>query len=209
MKRLLPVTLIVALFILSCSTYTTESITRKGDLLKSITNAGLILRISKNSKIEKEDYIRSASQWLGALTTVRGLILLTQASDAVSTYTSEAERFYQISGNGEFQKFKSSGVINMYVRGNEAELKKIMEEKKLDGMVFYEIYSISSMEMQFIDFDSTVCVLDKNLQVAYTDRQADKFEIDEMNSETIKNRLLDKISERLVETLVGLKFVTK
>jgi hypothetical protein len=209
MKRLLTPALLLIVFATSCSTFSTKTITSKSDLLASITNAGLVIRISKSSKIQKDDYIKSASQWLGALTAKKGLIILTQASDAISAYSSEADRFYQVSESGDFLKFKSSGVINMFLRSNETELKKIMEEKQLDGLVFYEVYSISSTEMQFMDFDSSLCMIDKNMQLAFIDQQANKFEIEETNAETIKNRLLDRISERLVETLVKLKFVKK
>jgi hypothetical protein len=207
MKRLLIPVLLLVVFAASCSTYSTKTVTSNSSLLKSIGNAGMIIRVSKNSKIEKDDYIKSASQWLGGLTAQKGLIILTQTSDSVSSYASEADRFYQLTEGREFLEFKSRGVINLYIRSNETELKKIMEEKKLDGLIFYEVYSIFSTEMQYMDFDSTICIVDKNLQPAFLDWQADKFEIGESNSEIIKNRLLDKISDRLVIAMKKLKFV--
>ncbi len=207
MKRLLITALLLVIFAVSCSTYSTDTVTSKSSLLKSIGNAGLIIRISKNSKIEKDEYIKSVSQWLGGLTAQKGLIILTQTSDSVSSYTSELDRFYQLDEGRKFLEFKSRGVINMYLRSNETELRKIMEEKKLDGLIFYEVYCIFSTEMQYMDFDSTICIVDKNLQPAFLDWQADKFEIDESNSETIRNRLLDKISDRLVIAMKKHKFV--
>jgi hypothetical protein len=210
MKKLLTIFSVCTILLsVSCSSYTTKIEDKKSDLLKGIKNAGIIVRVSKNNKITREGYEKNISSWLASMKPIKKITILQQVSEAIGAYFSDEDRFYQISDSGDFLKYKSSGVLNIYLRNNESELKKIITEKNLDGLIFYEIYSIVSFEMQYSEFESMVCIVDKNLNVAFRDYQANTFNNEEINQEKMKIELLDKISSRFMETLTDLDFIKK
>lgn len=210
MKKLLTILSVCAILIsVSCSSYSTKIEDKNSDLIKGIKNAGMIVRVSKNNKITREGYEKNISNWMGSMKPVKKVTILQQVSDALGAYSSDEDRFYQISDSGDFLKYKSSGVINIYLRNNESELKKIITDNNLDGLIFYEVYSIVSFEMQYSEFESMVCIVDKNLNMAFRDYQSNSFSNDEINQEKMKIDLLDKISSRLIETLSDLNFIKK
>jgi hypothetical protein len=66
-----------------------------------------------------------------------------------------------------------------------------------------------ALEMQFFDFDSVVCVLDHDLKIAYLDRQFNSFAVDEISAARVRQQLVDRVSERLINTLDDLNFLRR
>ena len=66
-----------------------------------------------------------------------------------------------------------------------------------------------ALEMQFFDFDSVVCVLDRDLKIAYLDRQFNSFAVDEISAARVRQQLVDRVSERLINTLDDLNFLRR
>ncbi len=199
----------ISFSLVSCSSYSTKVDLEKGSALRQVKKAGIILRISRNSKINGKEYQENLSNWLAAAKPVKSVTLITDCSEKVTRFSTEDERFYQLSDSGKFLKFKSTGVVNLYLRSNEEELKKLITDRGLDGLAIYEVYSIVSHEMQYLEFESVLCVVDKQLSVIYTDRQSDTFDSSEMSLDKMKIHILDKISDRLIRTLGGLNFLKR
>ena len=144
---------------------------------------------------------------MGGHKSVKNLNYISDCNEDVVFYNSLQERFYQLSDNKIFLRYKSIGVIKLYLRKNEAELKNIISLSDLDGLIIHEIYDVISSEMQFMDFDSVLVIVDKNLNILYMDYQSDEFESIESDLNVVKGHLMDKISQRFIDRLLDLEFI--
>ncbi len=199
--------LIVLAFLLSCSSFSTKTEMSKGRAIGKIKRVGLIYRVSKHSRIAAGDYAKNFMHWLNACDSAEKIVVASECSAELCSFSGDDDKFFQLSDTGRFLSFKATGVIKSYLLKNDAELKKLIAEKNLDAVLVYEVYSIVSSEMQFIEFESVLLIVDKDLKMIHLDRQADSFDSDEMTFERMRTHLLDKISRRLMDTLYELKLV--
>lgn len=203
------IALAAAAAVISCSTYSVSREMSNGSALKKMKSACVVLRLSQKSRIGREEQTKNLTNWLAAARPIRKTAIATSCGESVCSYGAEEERFYQIDGEGDFLKFKAAGVVNEFIRVNTAELKRIIAENDCDGIVIYEVYGVMALEMQFFDFDSVVCVLDRDLKIAYLDRQFNSFGVDEISAARVRQQLVDRVSERLVNTLDDLNFLRR
>ncbi len=201
--------LVAAALAVSCSTYSVSKEMSSGSALKKMKSACIVLRLSKKSKIGGDEQTKNLTNWLAAAKPLKKLIIVQSCGENVCSFGEEDERFYQTDGDGGFLKFKATGVLNEFIRANETELRRIVAENDCDGIAIYEVYGVISLEMQFFDFDSVLCVLDRELKVVYLDRQHDSFEVNETSAARLKQRFMDRASERLVHTLDDLDFLRR
>jgi hypothetical protein len=171
--------------------------------------AGIILRVSTRSKFTLNEHLDNIKKWLAGYKQIKEIFLITDISEKLSNYDDEGDMFFQQSSNGKFLKFKTIGVINIYVRDNSAELKKVISDNKLDGLIIYEIFNVLSTEMQFTDFDSVMVITNDNLDIVYSDHQTNGFESDEIDPEKLKGNIVNMISERFIEKLLDLDVISK
>ncbi len=193
----------------SCSTYKVKVDFDQKEALKKITKAGLVFRVSRNSRIPREEHLENTAHWLAGSVTLKPVTIISPCGDSVCAFRKGEDRFYQASDAGGFLKYKSAGVINLYLRNNAEELKKLLSENDVDALFIYEVYGVISPEMQFCEFESVLCAVDRNLAVIYRDHQSNYFETDAITPEKMKLTLLDRISSRLVSALEDLQFVKR
>jgi hypothetical protein len=205
--RRIPVLFMITLLSLSCSKYTIRTEIEKSGEISEIQKAGVIVRISERSKIPLDEHIKSISHWLGGYKQLKDILIYAESNEPIHYYSGDSMRFYQISSEGTFLRYKSLGIVNSYLRANSAELNRFIEEKKLNGLIIYEIYTVLSSEMQFMDFDSVVIITDKNLNVLYMDNQRDGFDSNEYDLDRVKEQLLNRITERFLEILFDNDFI--
>ena len=203
------IALAAAAAVISCSTYSVSREMSNGSAYKKMKSACVVLRLSQKSRIGREEQTKNLTNWLAAARPIRKTAIAASCGEAVCSYGAEEERFYQTDGEGDFLKFKAAGVVNEFIRVNTAELKKIIAENDCDGIVIYEVYGVMALEMQFFDFDSVVCVLDHDLKIAYLDRQFNSFAVDEISAARVRQQLVDRVSERLINTLDDLNFLRR
>jgi hypothetical protein len=201
--------ILVVLMAVSCSGFTTRTEINKSGLVEKIKNAGIVLRVQRSGSITLDDYTKNLTFWLSASTSVRKLAMVQNPTDGMSAFTADDDRFFQVAEGDDYLKFKSLGVVNNYLRINEGDLKKAIEQGGYDGLVLYEVYGVISTEMQFISFDTVMVITDKNLNVLYLDHQTNTFESNEMDRDRMKRHLLDKVSNRLIGTMEKNGFIKK
>lgn len=206
MKKTLHVFLIIiaSLLITFCSGFSVKTDIKSGSALSKIKNAGLIFRVSRSSKISKDELNKGSFFYLPLYHSAEKITVISHSNNDIHYYNTNQDRFYQLSDNDSYLKFKSIGAVNYYIRKNENDLKSIISSENLDGLVIYETYSVISTEMLFMDLESVVTILDKNLNILYLDHQSDSFESEFMAVELMKDRLLNIINERLVKVLQDL-----
>jgi hypothetical protein len=221
MKNFLSAAVITSVILtLSCSSYSVSREVKEGSSIDKIKKAGLVLRISKANRLQRESYQKSISSWIDGYKSLKPLIMLADASDKVISSEANEERFYQETeepttitifkqSTKTYLKYKSLGAVNIYLRENNKELRDLLAKNGLDGFVIYEIYGVVSTEMQFIDFDTVLVITDKNLNVIYMDHQSDNFTTVGTDMNSTKKQLLDKVSERLVSELMSYDFIEK
>lgn len=208
MKRQLAL-LIMVLTAVSCGGMNVKKISSDSDAIREVKKAGFIVRIARDVRLTRDDYVKSISHWIAGFTPRKDLLFVADTSDKISYFNSNEDRFYQVDESGDFLRFKSAGVVNMYLRDNRDELRKMMADNSLDGLFIYEIYGVIANEMQFIDYDTMLVMTDKNLKVIYMDHQHLSDDTNEMDFDRIKVKFLDSISERITKTLADLRFLGK
>jgi len=199
----------IAAALTSCSTYSVSKEMSSASALGKMKSACVVLRLSQSGRIEREEVAKNLANWLAAAKQTKRLSVLSSLGEDVCAYRGQDDRFYQVDGDGRFLKYKAEGVVNGYVRANEAALKRILADNGCDGIVIYEVYGVVALEMQFFDFDSAVCVLDRDLKPVHLDRQFDSFNVDEISASRVRQQLLDRVSERLVNALEDMRFLRR
>ena len=211
--------LIIMVFLaLSCGSLNVKTVQENDDAVEAVKKAGLIIRVSRDVRIGRDDYVKSISHWIAGLRPQKNLLFVSDTGDKITYFEKDEDRFYQVAednsyfkfNNGySFLKFKSIGVVNLYLKDNRVELKKIMDDNSLDALFIYEIYGVVANEMQFIDYDTVLIMADKNLKVIYMDRQNFNDDTSEIDFDRIKIKYLDSVSDRLTRTLIKLDFLEK
>jgi hypothetical protein len=193
--------------LVQCSPYNVKTQISDSSAIKSFQKAGVLFRILKTNDMPRRELESNFLTWLEPGKKNRDVMLVTDAADSVASVETDHDRFYQLSSSGSFLKYKSVGMVALYLRNNEEQLKKIMADNQLDGLIVYEIDAGFSTAMQFIDFNSTVVIVDSRLEIRHLDYQKKAFDIIEWDPEIIKKHLMDKVSHRLLDLLAGYKFI--
>lgn len=192
---------------LSCSKYNVKTELAKNKILKGLKRSGIMYRFSHGSMINRNDMYANLEYSLASYVKINDFVIIKDADDKLWSMESDMDRFYQLSNQNKFLYYKSIGVITMYLRNNTDTLKKIIQDNGLDSLVIYEIDGGFSPIMQFIDFNSSVVILDADLQVCYLDYQKVSFDIDEWDPDLIKKHLMDKLNDRLNQIFFDYKYL--
>src|SRR6056297_2283003 len=205
-KGLCFVSIILVILISSCAKYSVkEEIDRTSRV--DVKKAGILLRISRKAMLGYDIHYETLQKLLRGYTQNIELELINGKSDYYAYFANDQDRFYQLSMNNAFLKYKSLGVINSYLYRYRNDLSALMKSKNLDVLIIYEVYGIASVGMQFLDFDSVAVVLDKNLKVVYLDHQHDRFNSDDYSIDLLKDQLLNKMNDRMLEFLMDLDYI--
>jgi len=205
-KGLCFVSIILVILLSSCAKYSVkEEIDRTSRV--DVKKAGILLRISRKAMLGYDVHYQTLQKWLRGYTHNVELELINAKSDYYSYYTNDQDRFYQLSMNNAFLKYKSLGVVNSYLYRYKNDLSSLMKAKNLDVLIIYEVYGIASVGMQFLDFDSVGVMLDKNLKVVYLDHQHDRFNSDDYSIDLLKDQLLNKMNDRMLEFIMELDYI--
>jgi hypothetical protein len=200
---------ILFFFALSCSSYSIKNDIDDNSILSKIKSTGIIFRISNGSKLTKEELIRNCTYWLSVYQKKGNVTVITDASDLLTVFKNPQQRFYQLSNEDDYLKFKSLGVVNLYLQNNQNELVNIISKNNLDSIIIFEVYSIISTQMQFFEYESVLTIADANLNVGYLDHQSDFFESTSSSLDDLKNQTLDKINDRLIDNLRNVNLLGK
>ncbi len=190
----------------SCAKYSVkEEIDRTSKI--DVKKAGILLRISRKAMLGYDVHYETLQKWLKGYTHNVELEIINGRSDPYAYFANDRDRFYQLSMNGSFLKYKSLGVINSYLYRYKNDLSYLMKKNNLDALLIYEVYGIASVGMQFMDFDSMVVILDKNMKVVYLDHQHDRFNSDDYSIDLLKDQLMDKMNDRMLEFLMDIDYI--
>ncbi len=198
---------ITAIFLISifslllCSTYSIKTDIENTQILSKINNIGIIFRVSKNSKITKEELIKNFQYWLSVYKKNKNITIINNANYTIAGFKDPQERFYQLSNENTYLKYKSIGVVNKYLQTNQNELHSIIEKNNLDGLLIFEVFTVISTELQFIEFESVLAILDSDLNIAYLDHQTNNFESESSVLNDLMNQIADKINCRLTDNM--------
>ncbi len=198
-----------ALLFASCSSFSINNEISETDKLEAVKNVGVIFRIQNTSFVSEEDYRQTLLYWIEGHKQLKKITLPSKPAEELISYKTDADRFYQLSPQKDFLTFKSLGVVKYYLQTNRSAVDEIMKSGNLDLLVVYEVDGFFQAELQYIDFNSIIVIVDKSMNVHFLDRQNNTYHIDEVNPEKVKKHLLDKVSERFVETMIDIDFLEK
>ena len=190
-----------------CSSYHITNIKENSSSISSIKNSTILIRTSQNGRITSSEIEKNLTVWLNGYTQRKKLFVAKPNDNSLQSVANRNDSFYQISDNGKFLKYKSIGVVRLFVANNSDKLKSIMNKSKSDSLIIYEIDSGFSAAMQYVEFNSVVVIINKNLEILYIDNQKDAFDSIENEESILKNSLMDKISDRFLEILSDYDFI--
>ena len=193
----------------SCSTFTVSTSLKKSNL-KKLKKTLVIFRSPAKGAISIKDYKTDLSNWLGVYGKKNNIVL--SSEDKEYTEYTTMTKFYQLSNDNDFMKFKTMGTITHFTNMNKEGLKKLLLTNSADSILIYEIDCIFSSELMFIDFSSLITILDSNLNIVYLDHQKDYFRdiaIDPGDKDKIKKQTMNLVNRRLLDKLEDLKLVKK
>ena len=195
--------------IVSCSSYEISTEIDKNSALKKIKKAGIILRTQRHALPPKKLTHQAISCWLEGCAAHKRVHLVKPGESLIGTFENSYDRLSQRSINNRFLKYKTIGVIKLYIRKNREKLVKIMDNNGYSGLIIYEIESSYSSAMQYGEFESIILILNKNLEIVFLDQQKNSYNIDDTDQKAAEKHLLNRISERLISTLADLNFLKK
>ena len=198
-----------AFIFVSCSTFNVET-EINGSALKNYKKSGILFRSGGlTTVLTNKEYAASLRIWSDGYKKKNEIMIVENASDKLSTYDSDINRFYQTSEDNSFLTPKFRGVIASYYRNNVDELKGLIKSYELDSIIICEIESYYSESIQKFGFDSVMVVLDAEGNISYLDHQSDSFKVEEFFPDSEKNRryLSDKVSNRIIENLLKFGYI--
>lgn len=203
----------IFIILITLSIYITCSSGRPKELhedlpkLKTIKKVAVMVRIPSSSPIEYARYTKTMQAMFAGYKHTKEMIVISEDIPALTVFQSNDDRFFQTSLDGEFLYFKASGIVNSYCFKNKTELQSLFEKYGCDLLVVYEPYGVVSYGMGFIDYDSVMVILNKELKITYFDYNHDRKETNEFSTEVLWDFLLNEINTRCVNTLIDLGFI--
>jgi hypothetical protein len=176
-------------------------------MMKDSKKFGVVVRSALKSRVTREDMIGNLSRTLSAYNHVKELVFIPDLSQQMVDFSTDDDRFYQMSGDSDFLKYKSIGVIKNYLRANSDEIRKFSEKNGLDGVILFEEYAIISQEMQVMRMNSVIVIADKDGNIAYLDHQDDVYDTADIDMGSMKKSISDKLTDRFIRKMIDMKFV--
>ena len=201
---------IILFFVLSvtgCSSHGIKKDMSLGNEISSLQSTGIIIRLSDKSIISHDEYSANITAWLESAKKIKKVILAGQTSAEINSWSKRDGRLYQVSLDGEYQKYKALGVGRVYLRDHGIELKKIMEDNNLDSLVIFEADGMVSREMQFLDMESAVLLVKRDMSILYMDHASENIDVDVSEDASLRRMLMDRLSTRLLYTLKSFDFI--
>jgi hypothetical protein len=195
------------LLLQSCASLSVNNLVRNSSAIKSAQKTAFFFRLSNGNPLEESSLNECVSYWLEGAVKLKPLTFVQFVEDPLGLYNSEYDRFFQLDINNKYLRYKSQGVMQFYIRQNEAALQKIMTDTESDILFIYEVDSWYSVEMQTMGFRSIVLGINRKMEIVFLDNQEDNFTLESPDPFAIKKNLTDKISERLLVTMDGLDII--
>jgi hypothetical protein len=187
----------------SCATYPVKKEVNEDAKLKGAGKVGVIVRISQKGRVARDEIVTSISKTLPGYRHKRAVELSADIPSSITEFMNDSDSFYQSTSADGFLRYKSIGVVKSFVRAHETELKDEMTKNTLDLLVIYEVYTVTSVEMQMMKFSSVLAIVDKNLDLVYLDHQSTTRETDSSDIVSIKNEVVTHLSGRFIEKMMN------
>jgi hypothetical protein len=204
--RISVIIILIAVYV-SCSSGKPKELHENLPKMKTIKKIAVMVRIPSSSPIEYARYTKTLQAMLAGYTQKKEMIVILEELPALTVFQSNDDRFFQTSLEGEFLYYKATGIVNSYCFKNKNELQSLFEKYGCDLLVVYEPYGVVSYGMGFMDYDSVMVIVNKELKITYFDYNHDRKETNEFSTEVLWDFLLNEINTRCVNTLMELGFI--
>ncbi len=205
MKKLL---FILIVLIASCATSNVKKVVTEDANLEDAENIVVVIRISETSRITPKEYSDSIQTWMAGYDTNKRVTIVHEI-EGLSKYTNNNERFYQVSANKDFLKYKSLGVIRTFIAKNRTEIQNTMRMNASDYLIFYEIGGAYSPSLKAIKYNSVVAVINREEEIVYLDHQNTYVGDGDFDRDDMKKEFIDKTTLRLYATLKDINIITE
>jgi hypothetical protein len=202
--HILPVILV---FGLACSTYSIKKDVNEVSSFKNAKKVGVIVRCPQNSRVSRDGILSNLSRSLNGFHQLTSIEIIPDLSTQMIDYSNDEERIYQSTGDSDYLKYKSIGFLKTYLRSNSDEIKKAFEKNSLDGIIIYETYTIISIEMQMMKFNSVIALVGKDSSIIYLDHQDNVFESKESDLAALQREMLNHISKRFLDKMKDFDYI--
>lgn len=201
------VLLIIVLLFQACSSGKPKELHENLPKMKTINKVAVMIRIPSSSPIEYSRYVKTLQAMIAGYKHNKEIIVISENMPALTVFQSNDDRFFQTSLEGDFLYYKATGIVNSYTFTNKNDLQSLFEKYGIDLLIIYEPYGVVSYGMGFIDYDSVMVILNKELKITYFDYNHDRKETNEFSTDVLWDFLLNEINTRCVNTLGDLGFI--
>ena len=211
MKKITLIIAFASILLVSCSTYGVKNEINQSSQIKKLENVGIIIRTPRGAILTHSEIMLSIQKWSGAYRERKELTYLSSEdmSEEIYMYDARLGRFAQVNESNSFMKFKTMGVINLFLRTHREELENIMDTNGLDGLIIFEVDGFFSQELQYIDVYSMTVMIDTEFNILFLDRQSKTRNVNEMVGDRVRGILLSDIGGRFVTVLQRMHCLAK
>ncbi len=192
---------------LACSTGKPKKLHENLPKMKTINKVAVMVRIPSSSPIEYSRYVKTLEAMISGYKQNKEMIVIPDSITALTVFQSNDDRFFQTSLEGDFLYYKATGIVNSYNFRNKKDLQSLFEKYSIDLLIIYEPYGVVSYGMGFIDYDSVMVILNKELKITYFDYNHNRKETNEFSTDVLWDFLLNELNTRCVNTLGDLGFI--
>jgi hypothetical protein len=200
--------ILLLLLLTSCTTTGIEKVVNEDVNLENENKIVIVLRISTLGKMQPEEYAESIKIWFSGYQTEKEVIVIAD-SENLNYFSSSNSRFYQVSSNNNFLKFKSIGIIKTTISENRTEIQQIMNSNNANYLIFYEIGGTYSTSLKAMKYSTIVTVIDNDEKIVYLDNQEIYDGNSNFDRDSMKNEFVDAVTQRLYTTLIELKIISE
>ncbi|MFW5807470.1 MAG: hypothetical protein ACOCWH_00280 [Spirochaetota bacterium] len=198
----------LVIFGVSCtSANNVRRIVQEKDTFEDVDSIAVIVRLSESSRITHEEYLNNLNTWLSGYQTEKK-VRIVSSDDALSVYSSQNERFYQVSAGREFLKYKSLGMVRTVLAANRNEIRDLMRANDTDYLLLYEIGGAYSPYLKAINYNSVIVIINRDTEIVYLDHQQKYVGSGEFDRDNMKQEFVDSVARRLSVTLTDIKLLS-
>ena len=194
------------LILSACSTHGINKIIDKTEVSSDTGKLAIAVRISEETVLKYSSFTDNMRLWFAGQDSGESVVFLDE-NEEFSRYKNGNVRFYQENAGRNFLKYKSLGLLKLFIAENRGKIQQILRENGAESLLIYEIGGSYSKDMKVIRYDTLVVIINRENEITYMDHQKELINDGDYDRDLIDKEFFDTISRRLYSTLVDLGFL--
>lgn len=199
---------IILLFLLlsACSTHGINKVINTAEVSSDTGKLAVAVRISEETVLKYNSFADNLQLWFVGQDSGDSVVFL-EENETFSKYKNGNVRFYQENAGKNFLKYKSLGLLKLFIAENRGKIQETLRENGAEALLIYEIGGSFSKNMKVIRYDTLVVIVNRDNEIVYMDHQKEFINDGDFDRDLIDKEFFDTISRRLYSTLLDLGYI--